>query len=199
MDIVFRGLVCFMVSLIIMIIFIFIVKKMEEREKKQQEQGAIVSDIVLEPKQVESDIEKELDNIKKETALKSIKDFIKRSDSISPIKLINDVDVTIITSEDYYGTYTEEVMSKECLKIHYLLSGNLYKDYIYAEYLLSKGCSIYNYRRYTLSKLQDSNWIIDEIYRLVESRRNILREENFKDLSFKHDVENHKLIKKIKQ
>ena len=60
MDIVLRGLVYFIVSLIIMIIFIFIIKKMEEREKKQQEQEATVSDIVLKPKQFESDIEKEL-------------------------------------------------------------------------------------------------------------------------------------------
>lgn len=196
MDMIPQGLMYFIISLIIMVIFIFIIKKMEDREKKQQEQGATVSDIVLEPKQVESDIEKELNNIKKEAALKTIKDFIKRSDSISPIKLTNDVDVTIITSEDYYGTYTEEEMSKECLKIYYLLSGDLYKDYIYADYLLSKGCFIYNYRKYTLSKLQDSNWIIDEIYRLVESRRNALREEDFKDLMFKYDIEQHKLIKK---
>ena len=145
------------------------------------------------------DNEEKTNNIKKEAALKSIKDFIKRSDSISSIKLINDVNVTIISSEDYYGTYTEEVMSKECLKIQYLLSGNLYEDYIYADYMFSKGCLIYNYRRYTLSELEDSNWIIDEIYRLVERRRNILREENFKDLSFKHDMENHKLITKINQ
>ena len=59
MDIALRGLVYFIVSLVIMIIFIFIIKKMEEREKKQQEQRATVSDIVLELRQVESDIEKE--------------------------------------------------------------------------------------------------------------------------------------------
>ena len=200
MEIVVRGLVYFIVSLIIMIIFVFIVKKMEEREKKQQEQGATVSGIVLKPKQVESDIEKELNNIKKETALKTIKDFIKRSDSISPIKLINDVNVTIVSSEDCYSIYTAAVEFRKCLKIQYSLNSNLYEDYIYVDRMFAAGGpAVYNYKRYTLSELEDSNWIIDEIYRLVERRRNILREENFKDLSFKHDMENHKLIKKINQ
>lgn len=197
MDMISQGLMYFIISLIIMITFIFIIKKMEEREKKQQEQGATVSDIVLEPKQVESDIEEELNNIKKETALKSIKDFIKRSDSISPIKLINDVDVTIVSSEDYYSIYTAAVESMECLKIQYSLNGNLYKDCIYADLMfLAGGPSVYNYKRYTLSELENSSWIIDEIYRLVESRRNALREEDFKDLMFKYDIEQHKLIKK---
>ena len=197
MDMISQGLMYFIISLIIMITFIFIIKKMEEREKKQQEQGATVSDIVLEPKQVESDIEEELNNIKKETALKSIKDFIKRSDSISPIKLINDVDVTIVSSEDYYSIYTAAVESMECLKIQYSLNGNLYKDYIYTDRMFAAGGpAVYNYKRYTLSELENSNWIIDEIYRLVENRRNILREEGLKDLIFKYDIEKHKLIKK---
>ena len=197
MDMISQGLMYFIISLIIMITFIFIIKKMEEREKKQQEQGATVSDIVLEPKQVESDIEEELNNIKKETALKSIKDFIKRSDSISPIKLINDVDVTIVSSEDYYSIYTAAVESKKCLKIKYSLNGNLYEDYIYTDRMFAAGGPrVYNYERYTLSELENSSWIIDEIYRLVESRRNALREEDFKDLMFKYDIEQHKLIKK---
>lgn len=197
MDIALRGLVYFIVSLIIMITFIFIIKKMEKREKKQQEQGATVSDIVLEPKQVESDIEKELNNIKKETALKTIKDFIERSDSISPIKLINDVNVTIVSSEDYYSIYTAAVEFRECLKIQYSLNGNIYRDCIYADRMFSAGGpTVYNYERYALSELENSNWIIDEIYRLVESRRSALREEEFKDLIFKYDIEQHKLIKK---
>ena len=197
MDIALRGLVYFIVSLVIMIIFIFIIKKMEEREKKQQEQGATVSDIVLKPKQFESDIEKELNNIKKETALKTIKDFIKRSDSISPIKLINDVNVTIVSSEDYYSIYTAAVEFRKCLKIQYSLNSNLYEDYIYVDRMFAAGGpAVYNYKIYTLSELENSSWIIDEIYRLVESRRNALREEDFKDLMFKYDIEQHKLIKK---
>lgn len=197
MDMMSQGLMYFIISLIIMIIFIFIIKKMEKREKKQQEQGATVSDIVLEPKQVESDIEKELNNIKKEAALKSVKDFIKRSDSISPIKLINDVDVTIVSSEDYYSIITAATESKECLKIQYLLNSNLYEDYIYINRMFrAGGPAVYNYERYALSELENSNWIIDEIYRLVESRRSALREEEFKDLIFKYDIEQHKLIKK---
>ena len=196
MDMISQGLMYFIISLIIMIIFIFIIKKMEEREKKQQEQRATVSNIVLEPKQVESDIEEELNNIKKETALKSIKDFIKRSDSISPIKLINDVNVTIVSGEDYYNIYTAAVEFRECLKIQYSLNGNLYKDCIYVDLMFSAGGPrVYNYKRYTLSELENSSWIIDEIYRLVESRRNALREEDFKDLMFKYDIEQHKLIK----
>ena len=131
MDIVLRGLVYFIVSLIIMIIFIFIIEKMEEREERKQEQKTTVSGMVLEPKRVEPDIEEKLNNIKKEAALKSIIDFIKRSDSISPIKLINDVDVTIVSSEDYYSIYTSAVEWKKCLKIQYSLNGNLYEDYIY--------------------------------------------------------------------
>lgn len=197
MDIVLQGLMYVIITLIIAIIFIFIIKKMEKREKKQQEQGATISDIVLEPKQVESDIEKELNNIKKEAALKTIKDFIKRSDSISPIKLINDVNVTIVSSEDYYSIYTAAVEFRKCLKIKYSLNSNLYEDYIYADRMFSAGGpTVYNYKRYTLSELENSSWIIDEIYRLVESRRNILREEGLKDLIFKYDIEKHKLIKK---
>ena len=197
MDMISQGLMYFIISLIIMIIFIFIIKKMEEREEKQQEQGATVSDIVLELRQVESDIEKELNNIKKEAALKTIKDFIKRSDSISPIKLINDVDVTIVSSEDYYSIYTAAVEWRKCLKIQYSLNGNSYEDYIYTDRMFSAGGpAVYNYKRYTLSELENSNWIIDEIYCLVENRRNILREEGLKDLIFKYNIEQHKLIKK---
>lgn len=197
MDMISQGLMYFIISLIIMIIFIFIIKKMEEREEKEQKQGATVSDIVLEPKRVEPDIEEKLNNIKKEAALKTIKDFIKRSDSISPIKLINDVNVTIVSSEDYYSIYTAAVESMECLKIQYSLNGNLYKDRIYDDRMfLAGGPTVYNYKRYTLPELENSSWIIDEIYRLVESRRNALREEDFKDLMFKYDVEQHKLIKK---
>lgn len=197
MDMISQGLMYFIISLIIMIVFIFIIKKMEEREKKQQEQGVTISDIVLEPKQVESDIEKELNNIKKEAALKSVKDFIKRSDSISPIKLINDVNITIVSSEDYYSIYTAAVEWKKCLKIQYSLNSNLYEDYIYIDRMFrAGGPSVYNYERYALSELENSNWIIDEIYRLVERRRSALREEEFKDLIFKYDIEQHKLIKK---
>lgn len=197
MDMISQGLMYFIISLIIITIFVFIIKKMEEREEKEKEQGATVSGLILEPKQVESDIEKELNNIKKEAALKSIKDFIKRSDSISPIKLINDVDVTIVSSEDYYSIYTAAVEFKKCLKIQYSLNSNSYEDYIYTDRMFSAGGpAVYNYKRYTLSELENSNWIIDEIYRLVESRRSALREEDFKDLIFKYDIEKHKLIKK---
>lgn len=197
MDMMSQGLMYFIISLIIMIIFIFIIKKMEKREKKQQEQGATVSDIVLEPKRVEPDIEEKLNNIKKEAALKTIKDFIKRSDSISPIKLINDVDVTIVSSEDYYSIITAATESKKCLKIQYSLNGDFCDDYIYTDHMFAAGGpAVYNYKRYTLSELENSNWIIDEIYRLVEDRRKALREEDFKDLMFKYDIEQHKLIKK---
>lgn len=197
MDMMSQGLMYFIISLIIMIIFIFIIKKMEKREEKQQEQETTASGMVLEPKQVESDIEKELNNIKKEAALKSVKDFIKRSDSISPIKLINDVDVTIVSSEDYYSIITAATESKECLKIQYSFNGDFCDDYIYTDRMLrAGGPAVYNYERYALSELENSNWIIDEIYRLVESRRSALREEEFKDLIFKYDIEQHKLIKK---
>lgn len=197
MDIVLQGLMYFIISLIIMIMFVFIARKIEERREKEEEREATVSGMVVEPKKVESGIEKELNNRKKEAALKSIKDFIKRSDSISPIKLINDVDVTIVSSEDFYSIDTTATEYRECLKIQYLLNGDFCDDYIYINRIFEAGgSSVYNYKRYTLSELKNSNWIIDEIYRLVESRRNILREEGLKDLMFKYDIEKHKLIKK---
>lgn len=197
MDMISQGLMYFIISLIIMIIIIFIATKMEKRREKEQEQETTVSGIVLKPKQIESYEEKELNKRKKEAALESIKAFIKRSDSISPIKLINDVDVTIVSSEDYYSIYTAATEFKECLKIQYSLNGDFCDDYIYADYMFAAGGpTIYNYKRYTLSELENSNWIIDEIYRLVESRKNKLKEEDFKDLIFKHDIEKHKLIKK---
>ena len=58
----------------------------------------------------------------------------------------------------------------ECLKIQYSLNGNLYKDRIYTDRMFAAGGpAVYNYKRYTLSELENSNWIIDEIYRLVEN------------------------------
>ena len=73
----------------------------------------------------------------------------------------------------------------------------IYMKIIYTDRVFSSGRpAVYNYKRYTLSELENSSWIIDEIYRLVESRRNTLREEGLKDLIFKYDIEKHKLIKK---
>src|SRR5699024_12163896 len=137
MDIVLRGLVYFIVSLIIMIIFIFIIKKMEEREKKQQEQEATVSDIVLKPKQVKSDIEKELKIDKKSAALISIREFRERVMSFSPIELINGVEVTVIknTLNETINRVTDKQYTQElrCLKIEFYLDEIYHCETIYSE------------------------------------------------------------------
>ena len=195
-----QGLMYFIISLIIMIIFIFIIKKMEKREKKQQEQGATVSGIVLMPKQVESDIEKELKIDKKSAALKSIRGFRERAMSFSPIELINGVEVTVIknTLDETIDRVTNRQYTQElsCLKIEFYLDEIYHCETIYSEFSFPyNGYYINGYEKYSLEELQGYDWIISEMFSIVEEKKKQIHKEKLKDIEVKYSILSHDLVK----
>ena len=201
MDMMSQGLMYFIISLIIMIIFIFIIKKMEKREKKQQEQGATVSGIVLMPKQVESDIEKELNIDKKSAALKSIRGFRERAMSFSPIELINGVEVTVIknTLNETIDRVTNRQYTQElsCLKIEFYLDEIYHCETIYGEFSFPyDGYYINGYEKYSLEELQGYDWIISEMFSIVEEKKKQIHKEKLKDIEVKYSILSHDLVKK---
>ena len=200
MDMISQGLMYFIISLIIMITFIFIIKKMEEREKKQQEQGATVSGIVLMPKQVESDIEKELKIDKKSAALKSIRGFRERAMSFSPIELINGVEVTVIknTLNETIDRVTNKQYTQElsCLKIEFYLDEIYHCETIYSEFSFPcNGYYINGYEKYSLEELQGYDWIISEMFNIVEEKKKQIHKEKLKDIEVKYSILSHDLVK----
>ena len=200
MDIALRGLVYFIASLVIMIIFIFTIKRMKEREKKQQEQRATVSGIVLMPEQVETDIEKELKIDKKSTALKSIREFRERVMSFSPIELINGVEVTVIknTLNETIDRVTNEQYTQElsCLKIEFYLDEIYHCETIYGEFSFPyNGYYINGYEKYSLEELQGYDWIISEMFSIVEEKKKQIHKEKLKDIEVKYSILSHDLVK----
>ena len=200
MDMISQGLMYFIISLIIMIVFIFMIKKMEKREKKQQEQGATVSDIVLEPKRVEPDIEEKLNNIKKEAALKSIREFRERVMSFSPIELINGVEVTVIknTLNETIDRVTNRQYTQElsCLKIEFYLDEIYHCETIYGEFSFPyDGYYINGYEKYSLEELQGYDWIISEMFNIVEEKKKQIHKEKLKDIEVKYSILSHDLVK----
>ena len=200
MDMISQGLMYFIISLIIMIIFIFIVRKMEEREKKQQEQGVTVSGIVLKPKQVESDIQKEFKIDKRSAALKSIREFRERVMSFSPIELINGVEVTVIknTLNETIDRVTNRQYTQElsCLKIEFYLDEIYHCETIYSEFSFPyNGYYINGYEKYSLEELQGYDWIISEMFSIVEKKKKQIHKEKLKDIEVKHSILSHDLVK----
>ena len=200
MDMISQGLMYFIISLIIMIIFIFIIKKMEKREEKQQEQETTVSGIVLMPKQVESDIEKELKIDKKSAALKSIKGFRERAMSFSPIELINGVEVTVIknTLNETIDRVTNRQYTQElsCLKIEFYLDEIYHCETIYGEFSFPyDGYYINGYEKYSLEELQGYDWIISEMFNIVEEKKKQIHKEKLKDIEVKYSILSHDLVK----
>ena len=201
MDMISQGLMYFIISLIIMIIFIFIIKKMEKQEEKQQEQGATVSDIVLEPKQFKSYIEKELKIDKKSAALKSIREFRERVMSFSPIELINGVEVTVIknTSNKTIDRVTHKQYTQElsCLKIKFYLDGVYHCETIYNQYTFPYNeYHVNGYEKYSLEELQGYDWIINEMFNIVEEKKEQIHKEKLKDIEVKYSILLHDLVKK---
>ena len=200
MDMISQGLMYFIISLIIMIIFIFIIKKMEKREEKQQEQETTVSGIVLMPKQVESDIEKELKIDKKSAALKSIRGFRERAMSFSPIELINGVEVTVIknTLNETIDRVTNRQYTQElsCLKIEFYLDEIYHCETIYGEFSFPyNGYYINGYEKYSLEELQGYDWIISEMFSIVEEKKKQIHKEKLKDIEVKYSILSHDLVK----
>ena len=173
---------------------------MEEREKKQQEQGATVSGIVLMPKQVESDIEKELKIDKKSAALKSIRGFRERAMSFSPIELINGVEVTVIknTLNETIDRVTNRQYTQElsCLKIEFYLDEIYHCETIYSEFSFPyNGYYINGYEKYSLEELQGYDWIISEMFSIVEEKKKQIHKEKLKDIEVKYSILSHDLVK----
>lgn len=200
MDMMSQGLMYFIISLIIMITFIFIIKKMEEREEKQQEQETTASGIVLMPKQVESDIEKELKIDKKSAALKSIRGFRERAMSFSPIELINGVEVTVIknTLNETIDRVTNRQYTQElsCLKIEFYLDEIYHCETIYGEFSFPyDGYYINGYEKYSLEELQGYDWIISEMFSIVEEKKKQIHKEKLKDIEVKYSILSHDLVK----
>ena len=200
MDMMSQGLMYFIISLIIMIIFIFIIKKMEKREEKQQEQGATVSGIVLKPKQVESDIQKEFKIDKRSAALKSIREFRERVMSFSPIELINGVEVTVIknTLNETIDRVTNRQYTQElsCLKIEFYLDEIYHCETIYGEFSFPyDGYYINGYEKYSLEELQGYDWIISEMFSIVEEKKKQIHKEKLKDIEVKYSILSHDLVK----
>ena len=201
MDMISQGLMYFIISLIIMIIFIFIIKKMEKREKKQQEQGVTVSGIVLKTKQVESDIQKEFKIDKRSAALKSIREFRERVMSFSPIELINGVEVTVIknTLNETIDRVTNRQYTQElsCLKIEFYLDEIYHCETIYGEFSFPyDGYYINGYEKYSLEELQGYDWIISEMFNIVEEKKKQIHKEKLKDIEVKYSILSHDLVKK---
>ena len=174
---------------------------MEEREEKQQEQGATVSDIVLELRQVESDIEKELKIDKKSAALKSIRGFRERAMSFSPIELINGVEVTVIknTLNETIDRVTNRQYTQElsCLKIEFYLDEIYHCETIYSEFSFPyNGYYINGYEKYSLEELQGYDWIISEMFSIVEEKKKQIHKEKLKDIEVKYSILSHDLVKK---
>ena len=200
MDMISQGLMYFIISLIIMIIFIFIIKKMEKREEKQQEQETTASGMVLEPKRVEPDIEEKLNNIKKEAALKSIRGFRERAMSFSPIELINGVEVTVIknTLNETIDRVTNRQYTQElsCLKIEFYLDEIYHCETIYGEFSFPyDGYYINGYEKYSLEELQGYDWIISEMFSIVEEKKKQIHKEKLKDIEVKYSILSHDLVK----
>ena len=203
MDIVLRGLMYVIITLIIAIIFVFIARKIEERREKEQEQEATVSDIVLKPKQFESDIEKELKIDKKSTALKSIREFRERVMSFSPIELINGVEVTVIknTLNETIDRVTDKQYTQElsCLKIEFYLYEIYHCETIYREYSFPyNGFYVNGYEKYSLEELQGYDWIISEMFNIVEEKKKQIHKEKLKDIEVKYSILSHDLVNKVK-
>ena len=201
MDMISQGLMYFIISLIIMIIFIFIVRKMEKWEEKQQEQGVTVSGIVLKPKQVESDIQKEFKIDKRSAALKSIREFRERAMSFSPIELINGVEVTVIknTLNETIDRVTNRQYTQElsCLKIEFYLDEIYHCETIYSEFSFPyNGYYINGYEKYSLEELQGYDWIISEMFSIVEEKKKQIHKEKLKDIEVKYSILSHDLVKK---
>ena len=200
MDIVLQGLMYVIITLIIAIIFVFIARKIEERREKEQEQGATVSGIVLMPKQVESDIEKELKIDKKSAALKSVRGFRERAMSLSPIELINGVEVTVIknTLNEIIDRVTDKQYTQElrCLNIEFYLDEIYYCETIYSEYTSPcNGYYINGYEKYSLEELQGYDWIISEMFNIVEEKKKQIHKEKLKDIEVKYSILSHDLVK----
>lgn len=177
MDIALRGLVYFIVSLIIMIIFVFIARKEEERKEKEE-------------KRID-----ELDNIwleRKTRARTSIYEFRKKAHLINPITFTNGITVTFVEKRDLISYYQESVK----FGVEYEVRGESYYDIISYDGTLPY---IHIDDKYSLEELKGYDWIIETAYNLTEDRLNKMKEEKIKEELFVKSVKNNDVVVKINQ
>lgn len=137
---------------------------------------------------------------KKAAALESISEFRERVMSFSPIKLINEVEVTVVKKIPVktidsvtFNKYTKEF---NCLKIEFYLDGKYYRETIYSQYEFpSYGHYVSGYEKYSLEELQGYDWIISEMFNIVEEKKEEILKEKIKDAKFVYSICSHELIK----
>lgn len=137
---------------------------------------------------------------KKEAAFKSIREFRERVMSFSPIKLINEVEVTVVKKNlnKTFDRVTHKQHSGEldCLRIEFYLNERYYRETIYSEYTFPyNGYYINGYEKYSLEELQGYDWIISEMFNIVEERKEEILKEKIKDAEFVYSICSHNLIK----
>lgn len=137
---------------------------------------------------------------KKAAALESISEFRERVMSFSPIKLINEVEVTVVKKIPVKTidsvTYKKCTKEFNCLKIEFYLNGKYYRETIYSQYEFpSYGHYVHGYEKYSLKELQGYDWIISEMFNIVEERKEEILKEKIKDAEFVYSICSHDLIK----
>ena len=138
---------------------------------------------------------------KKSAALKSVRGFRERAMSFSPIELINGVEVTVIknTLNETIDRVTNRQYTQElsCLKIEFYLDEIYHCETIYGEFSFPyDGYYINGYEKYSLEELQGYDWIISEMFSIVEEKKKQIHKEKLKDIEVKYSILSHDLVKK---
>lgn len=138
---------------------------------------------------------------KKAAALKSIREFRERVMPFSPIELINGVEVTVIknTSNKTIDRVTHKQYTQElsCLKIKFYLDGVYHCETIYNQYTFPHNeYHVNGYEKYSLEELQGYDWIINEMFNIVEEKKKQIHKEKLKDIEVKYSILSHDLVKK---
>ena len=137
---------------------------------------------------------------KKAAAFKSIRGFRERAMSFSPIELINGVEVTVIknTLNETIDRVTNRQYTQElsCLKIEFYLDEIYHCETIYSEFSFPyNGYYINGYEKYSLEELQGYDWIISEMFNIVEEKKKQIHKEKLKDIEVKYSILSHDLVK----
>lgn len=180
MDVALRGLVYFIVSLIIMIIFIFIARKVEERKEKEEKRIDKLNYSWIE---------------RKTKARMSVYEFRKKAHLINPITFTNGITVSFVEKRNCVN-YITELVEYVKFGIEYEVKGELYYDIICHNGIIS---DIYIDDKYSLEDLEGYDWIIETAYNLTEDRIKKIEEEKIKEESFVKSVKNNDVVAKINQ
>lgn len=175
MDVALRGLVYFIVSLIIMIIFIFIARKVEERKEKEEKRIDKLNYSWIE---------------RKTRARMSVYEFRKKAHLINPITFTNGITVSFVEKRDLISYYQESVK----FGVEYEVREESYYDIISYDGTLPY---IHIDDKYSLEDLEGYDWIIETAYNLTEDRVNKIQKDRVEEELFVKNINNNKLISKI--